>query len=275
MFWSWWKARRRRKLLAQPFPAAWEDWLRTNCRQYRDLSADEQLRLRQDVRLLIAEKNWEGCNGLTVTPEMQVTIAAHAALMALGFPALPFERLVTILIYPDAFIGRRKQRISGDLPAIFGEQAFQTAEAHLGEAWYQDVVILVWREIQEQCQQPAAGRNVVIHEFAHLLDMEDQAADGLPNLDNEEQYETWLDVTSAEFERLRRQIRLGRRTLLDSYATTNPAEFFAVASETFFEQPLAFRAELPNLYAVLRAFYRQDPAARQVPEAKPPTPAPS
>lgn len=261
-WWPWSRERKRRKLLATPFPAAWEALLRTHCRHIAALTDGEQQRLRDDLRILIAEKHWEGCNGLAITAEIQVTIAAHAALMGLGFPELPFDRLVTILVYPDTFIGKRTTRMSGGA-------YLESDEARLGEAWYQSTVILVWREIREQCVESPNGRNVIIHEFAHLLDMEDRDVDGVPALETQEQYDTWLDVTEAEFARLERQTRMGRQTVIDSYGATSRAEFFAVASEAFFEQPRRLQHEVPRLYDVLRAYYRQDPAQRNLASPEP------
>jgi hypothetical protein len=256
MWWLWGRKTRRKKLLATPFPDGWLPIVEANCRHYALLSPAEQQRLRDDLRILIAEKHWEGCNGLQLTEEIQVTIAAHAALMALGFPELPFDRLQTVLVYPDTFVSKRTTPITG-------HAYLESDEPRLGEAWTYGVVILVWREICEQCLGAPSGRNVIIHEFAHILDMEDRDVDGVPSLQNHDQYQSWIDVTEAEFDRLQRQTRLGRRTLLDSYGATSLAEFFAVASEAFFERPVELRDERPRLYDVLKAYYRQDPAERR------------
>ena len=256
MLLTWWRNRKRRKLLSTPFPERWEPILHANCRHFARLTPDQQQRLRNDLRILVAEKHWEGCNGLVITDEIQVTIAAHAALMGLGFHATPFDRLASILVYPDTFVAKRTTRMAGGT-------FLESDEPRLGEAWYQGPVILVWREIREQCLAAPDGRNVIIHEFAHLLDMGDHDVDGVPELDSPEQYRTWQEVTDAEFERLQRQLRLGRRTVIDSYGATSRAEFFAVASETFFEQSARLQSELPQLYDVLKAYYRQDPAQRE------------
>ena len=253
--WLWGRKYRRQELALHPFPETWEALLHSHCRHFVSLTEAERRRLRNDVRVLIAEKNWEGCNGLKVTEEMQVTIAAQAALMSLGFPELPFDRLITLLVYPETFVGKRTTQIAGG-------GYLESNEPRLGEAWYQGAIILVWREIREQCLKSPQGRNVVIHEFAHLLDMENRDIDGIPSMENQEQFDTWRAVTGEEFRRLQRQTSHGYPTVLDSYGATNPAEFFAVASETFFEQPLRFRTELPRLYEVFQMFYRQDPAAR-------------
>jgi Mlc titration factor MtfA (ptsG expression regulator) len=253
MLLTWWRNRRRRKLLATPFPAEWDAMLPTHCRHFSRLSADEQDRLRDHLRILIAEKHWEGCNGLVITPEIQVTIAAQAALMSLGFEQLPFDRLLSILVYPETFVAKRMTPMS---PGAY----LESNEPRLGEAWYQGPVILVWREIREQCLESPDGRNVVIHEFAHLLDMQDRDINGVPSLDDQQQYDTWLEVTGAEFDRLKLQTHLGHRTVIDSYGATNRAEFFAVASETYFEEPRRLRNQIPRLYDVLKAYYKQDPA---------------
>lgn len=254
---GWWQARRRRKLLAEPFPLEWLGWLQSNCRHYARLTPEEQQRLQQDVRLLIAEKHWEGCRGLVVTPEMQVTIAAHAALLGLGFPALPFDRLVTILIYPETFASTSTR--PGPAGIID-----ETPELRLGEAWYQGPVILAWREVVTDCVEVARGRNVVLHEFAHLLDMSNRETDGVPDLDGVAP-ERWVTVFEDAYTRHVRQTQHGRNRVLDAYGATSRAEFFAVASEAFFESAVALRTEHPQLYAIFKDYYRQDPAERNAP----------
>jgi Mlc titration factor MtfA (ptsG expression regulator) len=253
--WTWWRNRRRKRLLDQPFPQDWEIWLRHDFRHFPRLTAVEQNRLRRDVRLLVAEKHWEGCNGLVVTDEMRITIAAHAALLGLGFDDVPFERLLSVLIYPDTFVSRQVRR------AKWGGVE-EADEPRLGEAWYQGPVLLSWREVQEQCVATDSGRNVVIHEFAHLLDMQNHEVDGIPALDRHIHPEKWVATFHVEYERLIRQARFGRRTVLDYYGATSEAEFFAVASEAFFERATQLREESPELYAILHQFYRQDPASR-------------
>lgn len=255
MFWKWWRDRRRRKILAQPFPAEWAGWLPSLCRQYPDLSDTEQARLRQDLQLLVAEKNWEGCSGLTVTAEMQVTIAAQVALMSLGFAELPFDRLLSVLIYPDTFVAKPSRREPWGLME-------ETAEPRLGEAWYQGPVILSWNEVQRECVTQPDGRNVVIHEFAHLLDMANREVDGIPSLPADVDPSRWATQFHQEYDRLLRHIRLGRATLLDRYAATSIVEFFAVGSEVFFGQPQALRDHSPQLYELLQSAYCQDPASR-------------
>jgi len=263
---TWWHNRRRQRLLAQPFPAEWEAWLVANCRHFTRLTTAQQNRLRDDLRLLVAEKHWEGCKGLTVTDEMRVTISAQAALMGLGFEQLPFARLQTVLIYPEPFVWTHKRRPawspeSAVWGGVVGEE--EVDEIALGQARPQGPVVLVWSEVIEQCRSADPRRNVVIHEFAHLLDAHDDSTmDGLPALNHVADVQAWVATFDDEFERHVRQARLGRNTVLDYYGATSEAEFFAVASEAFFEQPVQLRRESPGLYAILREFYRQDAALR-------------
>ncbi|MGH9173499.1 MAG: zinc-dependent peptidase, partial [Vicinamibacterales bacterium] len=136
----------------------------------------------------------------------------------------------------------------------------ETVTGRLGEAWTQGPVVLSWSTILDDVHGPRRGRNVVLHEFAHVLDMSDLSANGTPPLGSDAEYRTWRAVMTAEFRRLHRDARRGR-TLLDTYGTTNEAEFFAVATECFFERPREMSRQLPQLYALLRGFFRQDPAA--------------
>lgn len=208
--------------------------------------------------ILIREKYWEGCQGLVVTDRMRVTIAAQAGWMCLGMPSLPFERLLSILIYPDTFVAPQTRRQPWGLEV-------QTTEPRLGEAWHHGPLVLSWHEVETQCHHPALGRNVVIHEFAHLLDMANGETDGIPLLPTGVDIAAWVDGFQSEFERHQRAIRHHRATPLDDYAATQPAEFFAVASEVYFMAPDQLREGRPPLYALLRQFYQQLPATGELP----------
>ena len=254
MLFRWWRKNRRSRLLKQPFPAQWEVWLPTHCRQFVNLAPTQQQLLRDRLRLLVAEKYWEGCGGLRVTEEMRFTIATHAALITLGFPELPFERLMSILIYPDTYLAKSHKRQPWGLED-------DNAEPRLGEAWYRGPVILSWKDVERHCLEEPSGRNVVVHEFAHQLDMANSMVDGIPDLTGVSQPQKWVATFEAEFHHFLRRLAMGRNTVLDAYAGTNPAEFFAVGSEAFFEVPQALREHAPQLYELLRSCYRQDPAA--------------
>jgi Mlc titration factor MtfA (ptsG expression regulator) len=258
---SWLTRRRRRKLLAEPFPAEWLGHLDRNVPLYSRLNDTEKAKLRDDLRVMVAEKQWEGCGGLTMTDEIKVTIAAHAALLLLGIDHDYFARVMSILVYPSGFRAPEGwQRADGVVDLDAGA---------LGEAWYDGPVVLAWDSVITGASDPKDGRNVVLHEFAHQLDYLDGVADGTPPLRRSGDYAKWQEVMTREYTRLRAEG--GRAKVLDSYGATNEAEFFAVATEAFFEKSRQMYTRHPELYAVLVDYYGQDPAARLVGE--PPTPA--
>ena len=249
---SWWKRRRRRKLLAQPFPAEWEAVLRENFTLYARLSDDERRRLHGRAQIFIAEKYWEGCGGLVITDEIKVTIAAQASLLVLGMEREYYDRLLSVLVYPTGYFADERRQ----LPiGIVSEETV----LRLGEAWTSGPVVLSWDDVLAGGRFPQDGRNVVFHEFAHVLDLTHSGPDGTPELADAAQYRTWHDVMTAEFERLRRQSERRQKTVLDPYGATDAAEFFAVATEAFFERPRHLADEHPRLYELLRDFYRQEP----------------
>lgn len=255
MFFSWLRTRRRGRLLAQPFPAAWPAYLDSNVAPYRTLSSAEKRRLHDDLRILVAEKNWEGCGGLTMTEEIKVTIAAQAALLLLGIQHDYFPKLMSILVYPSSFL-------VPDRPEPDDWLVEEDEDARSGEAWYRGPVILAWDEVLDNGRDPSQGRNLVIHEFAHQLDFEDGILNGTPPLSTRASREAWRDVMTGEYERLVRESEEGRDTLLDEYGAQDPMEFFAVVSECFFTQPRPMRSRHPRLYQLLREYYQQDTAAR-------------
>jgi Mlc titration factor MtfA (ptsG expression regulator) len=257
MVFSWFKKRRRRQLSAQRFPDAWLEILRRNVHHYARLPALEQAKLRRDLRILVAEKNWEGCGGLQMTDEVKVTVAAQASLLLLGFQDQYFDTVLSILVYPDTYVAPEQTVTAGGI-VLEGESDRD------GEAWYRGPVILSWPDALAGGRHERNGENLVLHEFAHQLDMENgRYADGTPPLNSRNQYDRWQAVMRAEYERLLDECRCGQSTLLDCYGTTNMSELFAVATECFFERPREMSRLLPQLYSLLRDFYRQDPAARE------------
>jgi len=250
MLFGWLRERRRRKLLAQPFPQEWLSFLE-DVPHYQHLSAPEQARLRDDLRIFIAEKNWEGCRGLKVTDRMKVTIAAQACLLVLAIPNNHFAEVCSILIYPRAY------QVPGG-HYLGGGFTLERPDPVLGNTQYRGPVLLSWADVRDV----RGGHNLVLHEFAHQLDFLNGWIDGTPPLGSKEQYEQWREVMTAEFERLRKESAEGQPTLLDPYGATNEAEFFAVATECFFEQPVEMARRHARLYELLRDYYHQDPAAR-------------
>lgn len=254
MILRWLKDRRRSRLLAQPFAEAWSRYLE-KLPFYAFLDHEEQRELRNVLRVLVAEKQWVACGGMDVTDEVKVTIAAQAALLILNIEHDYYRRVSSILIYPSAFVVPRQHVGPGGLVE---EGAIPVA----GLAQHGGPVVLAWDAAKSGGENAGDGRNVVLHEFAHKLDMLDHVADGTPPLEGRDQYEAWHRIMTREYQALIKATDKGRATLLDAYAATDPAEFFAVATECFFEQPKQMLKKHPELYALFSDYYRQDPAAR-------------
>jgi len=243
---------RRRRLAKQPFPAAYGGILRRNFALYPRLPETDRRELERLIRIFLAEKHFEGCGGLELTDEIRVTIAAQACLLLLHRDTDVYPRLVTILVYPSAYVARVTERVGYGVVAE-GEMG------RLGEAWHTGVVVLSWDHARAGAADVGDGRNVTLHEFAHQLDQEDGASDGAPVLPDRSMYVAWARILGAEYDALRRDAMEGAPTVLDTYGATNPAEFFAVATEAFFQNPSALQRRHPALYDELRRFYRQDP----------------
>jgi Mlc titration factor MtfA (ptsG expression regulator) len=252
MLFRWLKQRRRQKLLAEPFPAPWLEILERRVVLYRYLDPDQQARLHDLVRILLAEKAWEGCKGLELTDDIRVTIAALASILVLGQREEYYDNVLTILVYPQAFRAPEKHVIAADL-------AMETESERLGEAHVRGPVILSWADVEEDAAQPGHGQNLVFHEFAHQLDMGSGEADGVPVLPRKLR-KRWQIVMAKEYQRLCKAADREADTLIDPYGATDEAEFFAVVTEAFFDQPLELRARHAKLYDVLRDYYRVEPA---------------
>jgi MtfA peptidase len=253
---SFLRERHRQRLRQQPFPEAWEAVLQANVASLALLTEEEKRRLRGDIQVFIEEKYWEGCNGLVVTEEMQVTVAAFACLLQLNLERRDYyPNVQSILLYPTGYrVRHRKQRGAGVV--------WEGVESRLGEAWENGPVVLAWDEVVQSGRYWRDGHNVVLHEFAHKLDMLEASANGVPELEDQAAFDQWSEVMSAEYATLVEETEAGEFGLIDSYGATSPAEFFAVVTETFFERPQELSWYYPRLYSIFRAFYRQDPAAR-------------
>ncbi|MEO6808227.1 MAG: M90 family metallopeptidase [Isosphaeraceae bacterium] len=249
---GYFKRRRRERLRSAPFPPDWELILQKNVPLDARLNDADRRELRGHVQVFLAEKHFEGCGGLELTDEVRVTIAAQACLLLLHRDTDYYPRLITILVYPQAYLARSVEPIGGGM-VLEGESA------RLGEAWRDGVVVLSWDDVQAGASDLQDGHNVVLHEFAHQLDQEDGAADGAPILNQRSHYVSWARVLSSEFEQLRQDATRGRRSVLDEYGATNPAEFFAVATECFFEKSAQLKRKHPDLYEELKEYYQQDP----------------
>ena len=246
-------ARRSRR---GPIPSAWGDILDRQVPLARSLTPDERERLLRLMQVFLHDKPFEGCAGLEVTEEMKVTIAGHACLLLLNLDGPCYPGVQSILVYPEAFLAKRL------LPdTLITLEPLPVPHPLAGESWH-GVVVVSWDDTRRSAADPHDGQNVALHEFAHELDKEDGWADGVPLLGSRSAVRTWGRVLAEHFEQLRQQADRGEPNTLDAYGATNKAEFFAVATETFFENPHQLRATAPDLYEVLRAYYRQDPATR-------------
>lgn len=255
---NWFVNRRRKKLIQKPFPLVWESIIHRNVAHYCILDNIERTHLRALSQVFIAEKYWEGCGGLEITDEIRVTISAQACLLLLGLPHNYYHNVHTVLVYPSTVVPPRRK-------LGFFEIALEPMEdTHpiMGQAFQQGPVIIVWDAALHGGRHPELGYNIVYHEFAHKLDMLDGAADGTPPLRNRAEYRDWARTCSREYLRLRHDAEYGKQSFLNAYGATSEAEFFAVATEQFFDQPLLMIKNAPDLYRVLKEYYRQDPARR-------------
>jgi len=259
---KWLAERRRRKLTRAPFPARWEEILCRNVLHYGTLDDPEKARLRALIQVFAAEKNWEGAGGLEITDEIRVTIAAQACLLFLGLSHDYHRNVESIVVYPSTVISPEPR------PGFF-ETITEPDEGDVaidGEAFEGGPVIIIWDAVLRGGRRPGSGSNVVFHEFAHKLDMLDGVSDGTPPLGSRTQYAEWSRTCSREFARLKREAGKGKNPFLDPYGAADEAEFFAVATEQFFDRPHALRGQAPDLYGVLKGFFNQDPAGRASPE---------
>ncbi len=249
---AWWATWRRRRVKAAPFPAQWRDILRRRMPAFARLPADVQLRLKKLAQVLLAEKPFIGCAGLEVTDEMRVLVSVQAALLLLRLGPDGFAELRQVLIYPGPFVVDRSQP---DATGLVHEHR----RALSGESWQQGQVILSWADVLAGAADPQDGHNVVLHEFAHQIDQAHGRANGAPWLPGRARRERWAHVMGTEFEALHQQLARGEDTLIDPYGASEPAEFFAVAAEVFFERPLQLADRHPALFAELQGLFGVDP----------------
>lgn len=247
------KSRRRARLRAKSAPAAWRAILKRNLPVFMRLSVADQAELLGHMQVFLAEKHFEAVGGLELTDEIRVTIAGQACLLLLHRETDYYPDLVSIVVYPSGYTANEERHIGGGIWEEGGEDRLGHTGRRLG------ALVLAWDAVRRGAAAPDDGENLVLHEFAHQLDFENQSSDGTPALETHGDYLAWARVMSAEFNALRNAASAGEPTLIDNYGTTNPAEFFAVITEAFFERPRALKQKHPALYAQLQRFYRQDP----------------
>lgn len=253
MLLTWLRARRRRTLLTAPFPHWWAGHL-ANVSHYALLPEPFQARVRDAARIIIAEKRWHGREGLFVTEEIKITIAAQAALLLLGGDHGYFRHVRDVVVFPTEF----RTPVQDD-----GWEDDRLSEVPLaGRAVDRGPVLLAWDEVLPEGRNPAGGRNVVVHEFAHQLDFDERLSTRSPHLNDAPLEARWGPVFSALYAQHRRDVaaKLGN-PLFTAHAADDEYEFFANASESFYCRPALLRRRYPELYQLLAAYYRVDPAA--------------
>jgi hypothetical protein len=253
LIFTWLKKRRRKRINAQPVPEHWAAIIAEHLPYTKTLAAAEREQLLGLTQLFLHEKHIEGCAGFEITEVVKITIAAQACILILNQNNDLYPKLKTILVYETAFIPEFDE---------YNEDGTMSPadDVHAGESWEIGVVILAWQEILQGLRHKHDGYNVIIHEFAHQLDHEKTGTDGVPLLEHRSMYPKWQEVFSEHYAELLEDTQRHKKTILDDYGATNPAEFFAVASESFFEESIRLKGRHPDLYEVLVEYYKQDPA---------------
>lgn len=250
---QWNQRRRRDQIRKSEFPSSWRKILKTNFPLYMKLSPELQGRLEEWIHLFLYEKAFEGCGGLEITDEIRVTIAAQACLLIVNNGQKLYPDLRTILLYPSTYKTNNRKSLFNFMR--------EDAEARLGESWDSGSVVLAWDSVLAGGMRGRDGHNVTLHEFAHQLDQSDGSTDGAPQLKERARYASWARVLGREYEELVNRSNRGKKSLFDSYGATEPAEFFAVVTETFFERPRKMKEKHPELYEEFKTFYYLDPAS--------------
>ena len=235
------------------FKDEWRDYIAENVPLYLRLPDEVRQKLHQRIADFVASTRFEGCNGLELTERMILTVAAQACLLVLSRDGEPYPQLKNVYLYPTTFSSVQKSR---DALGVVTER-----EVHrLGESWESGTVILAWDSVEQGARNIHDARNVTFHEFAHQLDHEDGDTDGAPSLPSRQAYRSWGKVFRENYADFLKQVESGKRTLIDDYGATNPAEFFAVVTETFFEKPRQLKKKRVELYEEMKRFYGVDPA---------------
>ena len=244
---------RRKKLRTTTPPAEVTAVLERNVRLFTIMPIELREQLLGHVNVFLAEKEFVGCGGLEIADEMRYIVAGTACILLLNREPRYFPGFTSILIYPDTF--------EGGTVRFDGAVEVHERTARAGESWHRGPIVLSWGDVLRGVADPADGFNVVLHEFAHKLDEQNDGTDGLPELHDADHYDEWVDVLTREYAALRERVARGTNRVLDEYGLTSPPEFFAVATESFFEKPNAMKKRLPDLYRQLRRFYRVDPSS--------------
>jgi Mlc titration factor MtfA (ptsG expression regulator) len=255
---GWFKNRSRKRIRKQSVPEVWNEVTERGLWQYKYLEPHEQRAVTEYAAIVVAEKNWEGCDGFEMSDHVKWTIAGQMALVTLGLPDTGageefFDAVLSVLVYPEEY--RTK---SVDTPG--GGMVIEGEEVRLGEAWHRGPVILSWPDVRAAGRDRNRGRHLVAHEFAHQLDMLNGGdCDGVPPMQSDKQAQRWIAITDGEYQRLRYDCKHGNRTLLDCYGTEDKAEFFAVATEAFIQTPCQLAERHRKLFEAMCEYFGHDP----------------
>lgn len=241
---------KRKKIMQGLFPEPWREIASRNMELYNHLPQNLKERLEQQTMVFLSEKDFLGFNGLVVTEEMRVTVAVQASLLELGRTPHFFPKLHTVELYPGAY---KAESIS-----VENGIEVRRESVRLGESWNNGRLVLAWDHVRQGVYNHQDGHSLVLHELAHQLDQEDGRADGAPILENKG-YAHFAMVFNSEFRQFQKRTKKRVKTVMDSYGATNPAEFFAVATETFFEKGESLKKKHPELYDELKEVYNLDP----------------
>jgi len=252
---GWLRSRRRRSIRARPWPPSWSDFLARNVRQVQWLPDADVTRLRAWIAVFVAEKRFEGCRGMEIDDEVRVSIAGQAGLILLGMSDEFLDRVQSVLVYPGDYRGKRSTPLDGG-----GELEWQ--EPRLGETWNGGSMVLSWPRVVEGGRLRDGPRSVVIHECAHAVDLLDGEIDGVPPLESATVRRDWTRRIAECRDRFEEALDEGRFVAFDDYAAEGPGEFFAVASECFFQDPHRLHRYDRDLYGLMAEAWLQDPKAR-------------
>jgi len=244
---------RRARIRRRPSPEGLEDVLLSNVGLYRQLPGDLRSELHGHVNVFLSEKRFLGLGGQEITPEVQFTLAGIACLLLLNKKPSYFPGFSSILVYPETY---ETTQVDYD-----GVVETRKRSRRSGESWHRGPIVLSWGDVLRGAADAGDGYNVVLHEFAHKLDEENSGTNGQPILRETSHYKEWAEVLGREYREFADRVHRRKNKVLDEYGLTSPAEFFAVATESFFEKSDAMEKRLPDLYEQLRRYYAVDPAS--------------
>lgn len=243
---------RRKKLYSKPLHDDWINILQNNVSLYAQLPQKLKKELHGRINIFLDEKEFIGCNGLHITDEIRVTISANACILLLNRDKRCFPWFTSILVHPDTYVAKEV--------TYEGLIEVHDDSVRSGESWFRGPVVLSWADTKRGSVNPDDAHNVVLHEFAHKLDEENKIMNGLPVLGDRSHYAEWAEVLSKEYDSLLIRVKHRKNSVIDAYGAVSPVEFFAVATESFFEKPQQMKRKLPDLYEQFKRYYNLDPA---------------